>query len=385
MMNKNNIKIYVSVLLIVSIMFSCNSEVDVKRTKSGLERETFQTVVDGDSTDLFVLTNALGAEVCITNYGGRIVSLIVPDRDGEFRDVVLGFDRLEEYISKPSSFGATIGRFANRMAYGRFPLDGDTVQLDINSDPHMIHGGAKGWQNQVFDARQLSDSTLVLSYISLDGESGFPGEVVVEVTYTLTHDHALHLAYVAQTNKRTVINMTNHSFFNLSGDPNTTILDHVLYVHADTFTPLDEKLITTGEELSVSNSPFDFRNPITIGLAMQQKAEYAQLQLVQGIDHNFVLNTNGNPEILAAQLYAPSTGIVMDVYTNEPGLQVYTGNMLDGSRVGKGEVVYKKQSAICLESQHFPDSPNKLHWPSTVLEPGETYHSVCVYKFGVRE
>ncbi len=352
-------------------------------TKSGLDRTAFRTVINGDSTDLFILTNAAGAEVCITNYGGRVVSLMVPDAQGKLQDVVLGFDHIEEYTSKPSSFGATVGRFANRIAYGRFELDGDTIQLAINSGEHSIHGGHEGWQYQVFDASQPNDTTLILAYTSPGGEGGFPGNVTVEVTFVLTHDHALAIDYTAQADKKTVINMTNHSFFNLSGNPAKTILDNVLYVNAHQYTPLDEGLITTGEVLSVADSPFDFTAPISIGDGVNRDGTHEQLEITQGIDHNFVLNTDRNIETLAARLYSPSSGISLEVYTNEPGMQVYTSNMLDGSRIGKNGVPYHKQTAICLETQHFPDSPNKPYWPSTVLHPGQTYHSTCIYKFGI--
>ena len=364
---------------------SCSRQMHTELTKSGLDKEAFQTVVNGDSTNLFVLTNPAGMEVCITNYGGRVVSLLVPNNNGEFRDVVLGFDNIEEYISKPSSFGATVGRFANRIAHGRFVLDNDTIQLDINSGEHTIHGGRDGWQYQVFDARQLNDSTLLLTYESPDGEGGFPGRVTVEVTYTVTHNGALAIDYVAQTDRKTVINMTNHSFFNLSGNPSNTVLDDILYVNANQYTPLNEGLITTGEILPVAGSPFDFNVPLGIREGMDRDSLHGQLGIAQGIDHNFALNTGGKPEVLAARLYSPKSGITMEVYTNEPGIQVYSGNMLDGSRIGKNGQAYHKQAAICLETQHFPDSPNKPNWPSTVLEAGETYHSTCIYQFGVYE
>lgn len=371
------------------ILFSCILLVSCERkaatgvTKSGLKKEAFQTMVNGDATQLFTLTNPAGMEVCITNYGGRIVSLLVPDAKDEFQDVVLGFDNIEEYISRPSSFGATVGRFANRIAKGRFVLDSDTIQLDVNSGEHTIHGGKEGWQYQVFDAHQLDDSTLVLTYESPDGEGGFPGRVAVEVTYTVTHNNAIAIDYVAQTDKKTIINMTNHSFFNLSGDPGKTVLDDVLYVNANQYTPLDTGLITTGEILPVSGSPFDFNTPLSIREGMGRGHLHNQLNITHGIDHNFVLNTGGNPATVAARLYSPKSGISMEVYTDQPGIQVYTGNMLDGSRIGKKGKAYDKQAAICLETQQFPDSPNKPDWPTTSLEVGQTYRHSCRYQFGV--
>lgn len=311
----------------LAIWAACNPEPLAQLTKSGLDRQRFQSVVKGDSTDLYVLTNAAGMEVCITNYGGRIVSVMVPDASGEFRDVVLGFDHIDEYTSKPSSFGATVGRYANRINKGRFTLDGDTVQLDVNSGEHSIHGGSEGWQYQVFDAEQPNDSTLTLSYLSPSGEGGFPGEVRVAVSFIINEHNELAIRYEARTTERTVINMTNHSFFNLSGDPNKTILEDVLYVDASRYSPLDSTLITTGELLPVDNSPFDFRKPTGIGEGMARDSAHGQLKIAQGIDHNFVLNTNGDASTLAAHLYSPQSGIALEIYTDEPGIQVYTGNM----------------------------------------------------------
>ncbi|WP_208292395.1 aldose epimerase family protein [Sphingobacterium paludis] len=364
----------------------CAADQHNDTTYSGLKKVNFEGIVHGDSTHLFVLRNPQGAELCMTNYGGRIVSLWIPDRSGTFRDVVLGFDHIDEYTAKPSSFGATIGRVANRIDHGKFILDDDTVRLDINSGEHSIHGGASGWQNQVFTGRQLSDSSLLLSYTSPDGEGGFPGKVAVQVRYTLTADNSLAIHYTCKADKRTPINMTNHSFFNLSGDPNNTILQDSLYVNADSFTLLRQDLITTGDYWPVAHTPFDFRTKTAIADALGKPGNAAdQLAIVQGIDHNFVLNTQRDSTRLAASLYAPKSGIQMDVYTDQPGLQVYTGNMLDGSRKGKRGIVYKKQAGICLESQYFPDSPNKSDWPSTILEPGDTYSHVCVYKFSARD
>ncbi|TYR37832.1 galactose mutarotase [Sphingobacterium phlebotomi] len=381
-MKKNQINL-LSVLIVV-LVGACQSNAEEQKTASGLERKNFQRVVNGQETDLFTLRNKSGAEVCITNYGGRIVSLLVPDRDGQLQDVVLGFDNIQEYVDKPSSFGATVGRFANRIAYGKFLLDGDTISLDRNNGEHTIHGGATGWQNQVFDAEQPSTNSLVLRYVSQDGESGFPGEVHVEVTFTLNDENALKIDYSAQTDKKTVINMTNHSFFNLSGNPETTILDHVLLVNSDAYTPLNEQLITTGTLEHVTSTPFDFINAISIKDALARDSLHAQLQLAQGFDHNYVLRTNEKLETPAAQVYSPVTGIALDVYTTEPGMQVYTGNMLDGSRKGKSGIYYHKQTGLCLEPQHYPDSPNKPEWPSTILEPGTAYTSSSIYQFGVK-
>jgi len=361
----------------------CSSNAGSPQTKSGLKRERFQRVVNGDSTDLFFLTNTRGMEVCITNYGGRVVSLMVPDTEGVFRDVVLGFDDVDEYLAMPSSFGATVGRYANRIANGQFVLDGDTIQLDVNSGPHTIHGGRKGWQYQVFDADQPADSVLVLSYLSPDGESGFPGNVSVTVTYTVTDRNELLIAYEAQTDRKTVINMTNHSFFNLSGDPSSTVLEDELYVNADQFTPLDATLVPTGDISPVRATPFDFTDPTLIGNAVARDTAHEQVKFAQGIDHNFVLNTKGDIRQLAARLRSPKSGIVLEVYSDQPGLQVYTGNMLDGSRTGKSGKRYGQHAAVCLETQHYPDSPNHPDFPSTTIERGSFYRQKCIYRFSV--
>ncbi len=372
-------------LVAIVSMFGCHSPKEQEKTLSGLERRHFQQVVNGKNTDLFTLKNSSGMEICITNYGGRIVSIMVPDREEELQDVVLGFDNIQEYVEKPSSFGATIGRFANRIAYGKFPLHGDTITLSLNNGKHTIHGGAEGWQNQVFDAEQLTDSLLVLRYVSADGEAGFPGKVDVKATFILRDDNTLRIDYLATTDKKTVINMTNHSFFNLSGDPSTTIVDHVLLVNADTYTPLDSALITTGDLENVVSTPFDFTSPVSIEDALARDSLHRQLQLAQGFDHNYVLLSAGKLGKLAAQAYSPRSGIILEVYSTEPGLQVYTGNMLDGSRKGKGGVYYHKRAGLCLEPQHYPDSPNKPRWPSTILEPGEKYTSSTIYRFGILE
>ncbi|MFB2117929.1 aldose epimerase family protein [Parapedobacter sp. 2B3] len=370
-------------LLAVALLIACNQEPDVQRTQSGLDKRDFQTVVNGDSTNLYVICNANGMEVCITNYGGRIVSLMVPDATGAFRDVVQGFANIDGYTTEPSSFGATMGRFANRINNGQFVLDGDTVQLDRNNGAHTIHGGGDGWRGQVFAARQPDDSTLVLTYTSPDGESGFPGEVTASVTFAVNSRNELAINYEAETTAKTIINLTNHSFFNLSGNLAETVLDDILYVNAAGYTPLDSTLITTGEVSPVAGTPFDFTEPVSIRTALARDPANTQLQMASGIDHNFVLNTGGSIDELAARLYAPGSGIVMEVYTDEPGMQVYTGNMLDGSRTGKGNARYGKQTAICLETQHFPDAPNKPQWPTTVLEPGDRYTSTCIYRFSL--
>lgn len=350
-------------------------------TKSGLNPENFIADKDGKQTKLFTLTNQNGMEVCITNFGGRIVSVMVPDRQGTERDVVLAFDNIQDYLSQSSDFGATIGRYANRIGNAQFPLDGETIKLIANNGPHCLHGGPQGWQYKVFDAEQKNSSTLTLSLTSPDGDMNFPGTVSVEVTFKLTNDNAIDINYYATTDKKTVINMTNHSYFNLSGDPNNTTMDHVLYVNADQMTPIDETVGVTGEVVKVDGTPFDFRTPHAISEEIGKDNE--QIKFANGIDHNFVLNTAGNVNEVAACLYCPETGIKLEVFTNEPGIQVYTGNFLNGRQTGKKGIAYKQRAATCLETQKFPNTPNHPEWPSAFLEPGQTYHSECIYKFSV--
>ena len=355
-------------------------------TKSGLDPENFKKEINGKATGLYTLTNADGMEVCITNYGGRIVSIMVPDRQGDLTDVVLGFDSVGAYQPEvnQSDFGAAIGRYANRINQGQLVIDGDTVQLPQNNFGHCLHGGPSGWQYQVYDVKEATDSSLTLVMTSPDGDNNFPGNVTATVTYTLTPDNAIDIAYEATTDKPTVINMTNHSYFNLNGDPSKPITDNTLYINADGFTPVDTTYMTTGEILPVKGTPMDFTSAKPIGQDLG--TDYAQT--ATGYDHNWVLNTyrdgKGDISQIAATLYSPATGINLDVYTDEPGIQAYSGNFLDGSQTGKGgrQMVYR--SGICLETQHYPDSPNKPEWPSTVLRPGETYTSHCIFKFSVK-
>ncbi|QNL49760.1 galactose mutarotase [Olivibacter sp. SDN3] len=377
------ISIITIIIVSITLLNSCSQEKATSNNQQPLNRADFQTALQGDSTDLFIIRNDQGLEAAITNYGARIVALWVPDKNGVMQDVVLGFETIDDYLAQPSSFGATMGRVTNRIAYGKFVLDGDTVRLDKNNEQHTIHGGNNGWRQQIFKAQQPNDSTLILTYFSPDGEAGFPGNVNVQVTYTLTAANALDIDYTAETDRKTVINMTNHSFFNLSGDLTSSIMDDILYINADHYTPLDTSLITTGEIRPVADSPFDYRTPMSIREGIARDSAHKQIQLVDGLDHNWVLNTKGEIDVLTAKVYSPASGIGLEVYTNEPGIQVYTGNMLDGSQKGKGGYPLNKQQAICLETQHFPDAPNKPEWPSTVLKPGETYHSKCIYKFTV--
>jgi aldose 1-epimerase len=352
-------------------------------TLSGLKKSNFQSVVNGDSTNLYVLTNANGVEVTLTNYGGRIVSVMVPDREGNMKDVVLGFDKIDDYVNVNNNFGATIGRYGNRIANGKITVEGVEYQLPKNNFGHTLHGGPKGFDKKVFNAEQINDQTVVFTCLSKDGEANFPGNLDVKVTMTLTDDNAIDLQYEATTDKETVVNLTNHSYFNLSGDGNNTILNDSLTIYADAFTPVDDTFMTTGEISPVEGTPMDFRTPAAIG-ARIDNYDYAQLKNGDGYDHNWVLNTRGDVTQVAATVYSPATGIVLDVYTDEPGVQVYTGNFLDGTVTGKNGAVYAKRNAICLETQKYPDSPNKPDWPSPYLKPGEKYTSRCIYKFSVK-
>ena len=370
-------------LAALTLLLSVSCTQKSETTRSGLDPADFNAVVDGKPVALYTLKNAAGMEVCITNFGGRIVSLMVPDRNGELRDVVLGFDNIADYQNVPSDFGASIGRYANRIDHGRLVIDGDTVQLSQNNFGHCLHGGPAGWQYKVYEARQLDGKTLELYMDSPDGDENFPGHVKAKVTYNLTDDNAIVIAYEATTDAPTVVNMTNHSYFNLSGDPSRTILDHLLTVDADSYTPVDSTYMTTGEIAPVEGTPMDFRTETAVGARLHENNE--QLKNANGYDHNWVLATAGDAERTAARLVSPETGICLTVRTTEPGLQIYSGNFLDGTVKGKGGIVYNPRTAICLETQHYPDSPNKPQWPSTLLRPSETYESLCIYGFSIAE
>ena len=373
-------------LLCIICLVSCannQDKVTEASTLSGLKKINFESVVNDDSTHLYVLKNANGMEVCVTNYGGRIVSVMVPDKNGDMKDVVLGFDSIAGYTSVDNNFGATIGRYGNRIGNGKITVAGIEYQLPQNNYGHTLHGGPEGFDKKVFNAVQPDSQTVVLTYLSKDGEAGFPGNLNVKVRMNLTNDNAIDINYEAETDKETVVNLTNHSYFNLSGDPKNTVLNDILTINADNFTPVDDTFMTTGEIAKVEGTPMDFRTPTAIGERINDY-DFVQLKNGDGYDHNWVLNTKGDVKQVAATVYSPSTGIQLDVYTSEPGLQVYTGNFLDGTNTGKKGIVYNKRSAICLESQKYPDSPNKPEWPSPYLKPGEKYTSECIYKFSVK-
>jgi len=362
------------------LMAACTPKAE-KATDSGLLQSNFRTEVDGKKTDLYILRNKNNMEVCITNFGGRIVSVMVPDKDGQMRDVVLGFDSIQDYISKPSDFGASIGRYANRINQGKFTLDGVEYQLPRNNYGHCLHGGPQGFQYRVYDAVQLNPQELQLTYVAKDGEEGFPGNITCKVLMKLTDDNAIDIQYEAETDKPTIVNMTNHSYFNLDGDAGSNA-EHLLTIDADYYTPVDSTFMTTGEIVPVEDTPMDFRTPMPVGERIND-FDFVQLKNCNGYDHNWVLNAKGDINRRAASLKSQKTGIVLDVYTNEPGVQVYAGNFLDGSLTGKKGITYNQRASVCLETQKYPDTPNKPEWPSAVLRPGEKYMSQCIFKFSV--
>lgn len=378
---KKILKLSVAALLLT--LAACGGKQQEVKTASGLNPADFQTEIDGKQTALYTLTNANGMEVCITNFGGRIVSVMVPDRDGVMRDVVLGFDSIADYVKYPSDFGATIGRYANRIGQGKFSLDGTDYQLPTNNYGHCLHGGPKGFQYRVFDAVQPDQHTLKLSYLSKDGEEGFPGNLNCTVTFTLTDDNAIDIQYGAETDKPTIVNMTNHSYFNLDGDPSRDNSEYLLTIDADNYTPVDSTFMTTGEIVTVEGTPMDFRQPTAVGARIDD--DFQQLKNGLGYDHNWVLNTKGDDSRACATLVSPKTGIKLEVFTNEPGIQVYAGNFLDGTLRGKKGITYGRRASVCLETQKYPDTPNKPEWPTAVLRPGEKYDSHCIFRFSVEK
>ncbi len=381
---------YSAFILALTGVCSCGTGKDTAQlTKSGLDPKNFESVVNGDSTSLVTLTNASGMEVCITNYGGRIVSVMVPDKEGNLKDVVLGFDSIGAYLPSvnKTDFGAAIGRYANRINQGKFVIDGDTIQLPQNNFGHCLHGGTDmgtlGWQYRVYKIENVSDSTLTISLDSPDGDNQFPGNVKASVTYTLSNDNALRIDYAATTDKPTIVNLTNHSYFNLSGDPELSVTDEMVWINASNFTPVDSTFMTTGEIIPVKDTPMDFTEEKLLGKDIE--SDYIQVKYGNGFDHNFVLDTKGNLDDCAARVTDPRSGIVLEVFTNEPGVQFYTGNFLDGTVTGKKAKIYNQRHGLCLETQKYPDTPNKPAWPSATLRPGETYNSTCIYKFSTKK
>lgn len=374
-------------LLLCIVMLLLNVDA---QGQAGVQKREFGKTSEGQSVDLYTLTNSRGAEVKITNYGGIVTSLKVPDRTGRLGDVVLGFDNLDAYLKGHPYFGAIIGRYGNRIAKGRFKLNRVEYKLAVNNGANHLHGGIKGFDKVIWNAKPVkvtNGAALELTYLSKDGEEGYPGNLSVKVTYTLTNANELKIEYSATTDKDTVVNLTHHSYFNLAGQGEGDILKHRLFLNANRFTPTDDGSIPTGELRSVRNTPFDFMR-----MTFMQMAEIGarinepdqQLQFGKGYDHNFVLNGKMGTLRLGARVYEAGSGRVMEVWTTEPGMQFYTGNFLDGTLTGKDGKVYQQRYGFCLETQHYPDSPNEPKFPSTVLKKGAHYHTVTVYKFSTR-
>ncbi|MBP1652094.1 MAG: Aldose 1-epimerase [Bacteroidetes bacterium] len=369
---------------------SNNNSVDsMQTTKDSLSIEgkipaaRFDSTVDGKQTKLYYLKSKGNVQVAITNYGGKIVSLLAPDKSGKLEDVELGYDNISRYVStKERYYGGIVGRYGNRIAKGKFKLDGKEYTLATNNNQNHLHGGKKGFNDVVWDAEQTAPNSLKLHYVSKDGEEGYPGNLDITLTYTLTDSNELKIDYSATTDKATVVNLTNHSFFNLHGAGNGDINDLILTINADKFTPVDSTLIPTGKLEAVKGTPMDFTTPTKIGERVD--ADFEQLKFGRGYDHNYVLNKKGNELSLAAKVEDPTSGRTLEVWTTEPGVQFYGGNFLDGTDKGKDDKTYVHRGAFCLETQHFPDSPNQPAFPSVVLKPGATYTSECIYKFGVK-
>jgi aldose 1-epimerase len=338
--------------------------------------------VDGKAVELYTLRNAKGAEAKIMTYGGIVQSLTMPDRNGKFDDIVLGCDSVEAYTKVTTYFGCLVGRYGNRIGKAKFTLDGKTYTLAANNGPNSLHGGVKGFDKVVWDVVTATGDSLTLHYLSKDGEEGFPGNLNVTATYTLTDDNALRLDFKATTDKATVVNLTHHSYFNLAGQGKGDILGHEVYINSDKTTPVDKELITTGQYATVEGTPFDFRKPTAIGARIDHPDQ--QLQYGPGYDHNWVINKPAGRMGLHARVYEPKTGRTMEVSSDEPGLQFYAGNFLDGTITGKGGAVYQKRSGFCMEPQHYPDSPNQPNFPPVVLRPGEIYRNTIIYKFSAR-
>lgn len=370
---------------------ACNSaQTENSLTVSGLDPAAFDTTINQKPVKLYTLKNASGMEVCITNFGGRVVSLVVPDKNGKSTDVVLGYDNIAQYadtVNSPSDFGSAVGRYANRINKGKLTVNGKEIQLPTNNFGHCLHGGPSGWMYQVYDASQPNDSTLLLNITSPDGDNGFPGTVKATTTYKLLANNTLDITFEATTDKETVVNMTNHSYFNLNGDPSREGMNMILYVNADNYTPADSTYMTTGEIKPVEGTPMDFRKPHAISETIGDTT-FNQIKYASGYDHNWCLNTykdgKGDDTAVAASLYSPETGILLEMFTNEPGVQVYTGNFQGTGVSCKHGIKYPKHVSVCLESQKYPDSPNKKGWPSPYLKPGEKYYSHVAYKFSIK-
>lgn len=385
-------KKYTPVLAVYLLFVSCSSSTNPQNeTQSDklqqafrFSEKQFQKNIDGKTTGLYILKNGKNATAAFTNYGARIISLQVPDQSGKLTDVVVGFSGVNEYINSTEPyFGATIGRYGNRIARGKFTLDGREYHLFTNNGVNSLHGGKKGFQDVVWDANQINDQSIEFSYFSKDMEEGYPGNLKVTVTYTLTDDNELSIDYHASTDKKTIINLTNHAFYNLNGEGSGSILNHQLQINAEKFNPVDSTLIPSGKPSGLNGSPFDFRKLSVIGSRIEE--ENIQLKYGKGYDHNYILNRTDSDQLFhAARAVGDRSGIIMDVFTTEPGLQFYSGNFMQGKNTFKNGSKDEFRTAFCLETQHFPDSPNRPDFPSTILDKGESYKSKTVYKFSVK-
>jgi aldose 1-epimerase len=369
-----------SVLALI-MLFSCAKQPSLPVL---VDEATFKSELDGKTVELFTLKNANGVVAQITNYGGRIINLWTPDKNGDFADIVVGYETLAEYLkSNEIYYGTLIGRYGNRIAKGHFTLNDSVYTLATNNKVNHLHGGVKGFNNAVWDAKKIDGQTLELTYLSPDGEEGYPGNLKVKVVYTLTSDNELKVEYWATTDKPTPLNLTHHSFFNLKGAGNGEVNDHIMQILADSYIPVDSTLIPFGEIAPVEGTPFDFRKPVAIGARINE--DNIQLKYGGGYDHNWVLNKAETGLNYAAKVVEPASGRTLEVFTNEPGIQFYGGNFMNGKDSGKGGKIFAYRGALALETQHFPDSPNQPTFPSTILNPDKEYYSVCVYKFGVEK
>lgn len=367
-------------MLIAVVFTGCSKPSPFTKSVEKINAVDFQKTIDGQKTDLYTLTNENGLGIKVTNLGARIVALCVPDKEGKPTDVVFGYNTLDEYMNNAEKFyGAAIGRYGNRIAKATFKIDSVIYQLAANNGVNHLHGGPKGYFDVVWTAKQVNPSKIIFTYLSPDGEEGYPGNLDISMMYELTASNELKIEYTATTDKKTVCNLTNHSYFNLSGEGSETINDHILQIKADKYTPVDSTLIPTGELAPVAGTPMDFTKPTPIGERVNQ--DFIQLKYGGGYDHNWVISKKSEGVELVGTLESPISGIKMEVYSDQPGLQFYGGNFLDGKDSGKVGKPYAYRSALCLETQHFPDSPNQPDFPTTILVPGEKYHTITIYKF----
>lgn len=371
-----------SLILLVVILAACTSEKQKNEIAMPYSKADFEKEVDGKNTDLFILKNKNGMVVALTNYGAKIVSIYAPDKNGNFADVLLGFKSIDDYQQYGASHGAVVGPFANRIANASFTIDGETYNFPVNNGSASLHSGPDSWYRKVWDA-ETNENSVTFSLKSADGEFGFPGNKTVKATYTLTNDNELKIDYEVTTDKACHINVTNHSYFNLRGEGNGDILNHIIVINADKSTPVNSEMIPTGEIEDIRGTDLDFTTPHMVGERID--SDNQMLQYGSGYDFNYIINKAYGELAFAASAYEPESGRYMEVFTTEPGVQLYTGNHLRGNEIGKSGVPYTKRTGFCLETQHFPDSPNKPQFPSTLLKAGDTYKSTSIYKFSVKE